>query len=57
MIVAEMIHDARIIPLNAKHKPAALNPVCRRFDRLVGGRHAGGRDHQHRTRTAAARCS
>jgi hypothetical protein len=26
VIVVEMNHDARIIPLNAKHKPAALNP-------------------------------
>ena len=26
VIVVEMNHDARIIPLNAKHKPTALNP-------------------------------
>ena len=35
VIESEMIHDARIIPINGKHRPHAADAVDGRFHRLV----------------------
>ena len=47
MILTEMIHDVRIIPLDGRPQPAAKRPaVDGRLARPLGGRHAGRRDDQ-----------
>jgi len=52
VILQEMIHDARIIPIDGR--PHALEkrpPLARRLARALGGRHAGRRhDEPHRQR-------
>ena len=55
VILVEMVHDARIIPLEQAARPAAHPEVDGRFDRPLGRRHAGGRnDELHRTRRGSA---
>ena len=47
VILVEMIHDARIIPLDGRSACGrGDSPVAGRLARPVGRRHAGGRDHQ-----------
>ena len=47
MILTEMIHDARIIPLDMRPQPPAeRSPVGRRLARPLGRRNAGGRDDE-----------
>ncbi len=47
VIHAEMIHDARIIPLDGRPPlPSTRAPAGGRLARPLGRRHAGGRDHQ-----------
>ena len=47
VIVHEMIHEARVMPLDGRPRPQQQDrPVDRVVARLVGRRHAGGRDHQ-----------
>ena len=50
MILVEMVHDVRIIRMNATAHIRAIFAVAGRFDRPLGRRHAGGRHHQfHRS--------
>ena len=46
VILVEMVHDARIVRMNAEHDPAEIPEVAGRFDRVVGRRHPGRRDNQ-----------
>ena len=46
VIQVEMVHDTRVVRLNAKHRTDGLRPLVRRLHRLVGRRYPGGRDHQ-----------
>ena len=46
VIVVEMVHDARIVRLNAT-PPDGVRPLVRQLRRPLGGRHPGGGDHQH----------
>ena len=47
VIMSEMIHDARVIPLDGRaHAPAEVRSLGRRFARPLGRQHAGGRYHQ-----------
>ena len=47
MILAEMIHDVRIIPLDGRPQPAAERPaVDGQLARPLGGQDAGRRDHE-----------
>ena len=46
MILVEMVHDARVVRMNGKHLPQHDHAVDGRFDRPLGRRHAGGRDHE-----------
>ena len=56
MILVEMVHDARIIRLNAEHDPPELPQVARRLGRPLGGRHARRRhDELHRSAGAQRR--
>ena len=46
-VVQEMIHDARIIPTDGRpHLCGQRSSVVRQFARPLGGRQAGGGDHQ-----------
>ena len=46
-IFQEQIHEVRIIPLDERpHIPGQNPAVVGRFARLVGGPHAGRRDHE-----------
>ena len=54
----EMVHEARVIPLDGRPEAVAGDPAIHgRFARVVGRRHARGRDHEHPRRhaTIAAR--
>ena len=55
-IVVEMIHDVRIIPLDARpHLPSNVQPVAGRFARALGRQYAGDRnDEFHRTKRGFA---
>ena len=46
MILTEMVHDARIIRMNAQHCAADHPQVDGRFGRPLGRRHAGRRDDE-----------
>ena len=47
VLLQEMIHDARVVPMTPRPAPAgAPPPAARRSARALGRRHAGGRDHQ-----------
>ena len=46
LILIEWMHWARIVRLNAEHVPEDIRSPGRRFHRLVGGRYAGGGNHQ-----------
>ena len=47
MILVEMIHDARIIPIdNRPHLPGNVPPVAGKRRRSLGGRHARRRDNE-----------
>ena len=49
MILTEMVHDARIVRMNARASAADDPQMDGRFDRALGRRHAGGRhDELHR---------
>ena len=54
VIVVEMNHDARIIRLGGTHPPRSRAALDGRFDRALGRRHAGGRDHQPPSRRRAS---
>ena len=41
---SEMIHEARVIPLDGRPRPGAAAVVGRRLARPLGRRHAGGGD-------------
>jgi hypothetical protein len=46
-ILVEMIHDARIIPLDGRpHLPSSVAAVDGGFTRSLGGRHTGCRNHE-----------
>ena len=44
VVLNEMAHDARIVPLDGRPRPD-IRVVDRRVARPLGRRHAGGRDH------------
>ena len=46
MILIEMVHDARVVRIELEARAAGDQEMAGRLDRLVGGRHAGGRHHQ-----------
>ena len=47
-VIAEMIHDARVIPLRPEpHIASVDSPVAGRFTRAMGGRHTGRRGHEY----------
>ena len=46
MILVEMVHDARVVRLNSKHRPSNVRTWMGDSDRLVGGRDAGRGDHE-----------
>ena len=47
VLLQEMIHDARVVPMTGTAAPAGPHPpAARRSARPLGRRHAGGRDHQ-----------
>ena len=52
VILVEMIHDARIVPLEGRsHGPSGVGQWLGKFTRAVGGgRHPGGRDDRLRPR-------
>ena len=48
VILAEMIHDTRIIPIDGRaHVPTTMPPVARRPSWALGRRYAGRRDDEH----------
>ena len=47
VLLQEMIHDARVVPMTPQAAPAGAHPAAaRRSARALGRRHAGGRDHE-----------
>ena len=47
VILNEMIHDARVVPLDGRpHLPAAIRRLAGRLARPLGRQHAGRRDHE-----------
>ena len=48
MILAEMIHDARIIRIGGRHLPGRDDELHGRLDRALGRRHPGCRDEELR---------
>ena len=47
LILVEMVHDVRVIRMNATDPPAGAHPdLDGRFDRALGGRYAGGGDDE-----------
>ena len=47
VLLQEMIHDARVVPMTPKpHLPEEHPPAARRSARPLGRRHAGRRDHE-----------
>ena len=55
MILTEMVHDARIIRMNAQHLPKNDPVVDGRLRRPLGRRHAGGRHHEFHEQDAVPR--
>ena len=46
MILTEMVHDARIVRMNGEHAVGRRAALVRRLHRLVGRRHARGRQRR-----------
>ena len=55
MILTEMVHDARIVRMNAEHAAADDSQVDGRFGRPLGRRHAGRRHHELHRQDAVSR--
>ena len=46
VILVEMVHDARIVRMNAEHNPPETQELARRLGRPLGGGHPRRRHHQ-----------